>query len=82
MGSDNWSAYPYVGPRFTDDFFDGKKSGKKGGKKGDLRKGKAGVPVYASDGLGQPTGRGLLVFRAFIEQPTRTRDHLNPQTMD
>lgn len=82
-GSDNWSAYPYVGPRFMEDKKDGKKDGKrdfdKGAKKG---KGKAGVPVYASDGLGQPTGRGLLVFRAFIEQPTVTRDHLNPQTMD
>jgi hypothetical protein len=60
-GSDNWSAYPYVGPRFQ---------------------GLRGIPVYASDGLGQPTGRGLLVFRARLQQPSQTRDHLNPQTMD
>jgi hypothetical protein len=65
-GSDNWSAYPYVGPRFQP-----------GGPRG-----RAGIPVYASDGLGQPTGRRLLVFRALLQQPNQERDHLNPQTMD
>jgi len=66
-GSDNWSAYPYVGPRFQP-----------GGKKG-----KAGIPVYASDGVHTPpTGRGLLVLRALLQQPKIARDHLNPQTMD
>ena len=68
-GSDNWSAYPYVGPRFV--------AGK------GAKKGRAGVPVYASDGVHTPpTGRGLLVFRTLIEQPSQARDHLNPQTMD
>jgi hypothetical protein len=66
-GSDNWSAYPYVGPRFQP-----------GGPRG-----KAGVPVYASDGVHTPpSARGLLVLRAIMEQPNQARDHLNPQTMD
>jgi hypothetical protein len=66
LGSDNWSAYPYVGPRFRPG----------------APKGQAGIPVYASDGLGQPTGRGLLVFRTILQQPNTHRTHLNPQTMD
>jgi hypothetical protein len=61
-GSDNWSAYPYVGPQFNNP---------------------KRIPVYASDGLGQPTGRGFVVFRASLKQtPSQVRDHLNPQTMD
>jgi hypothetical protein len=61
-GSDNWSAYPYVGP--------------------DIR-GRNGIAVYASDGVhNPPTGRGFVVFRANVPEPSRTRDFLNPQTMD
>jgi len=72
-GSDNWSAYPYVGPKFVASSF------APGG----------GLPIYASDGVSNPsTARGLLVFRANLQQssgtnePSQTRDHLNPQTMD
>jgi hypothetical protein len=43
----------------------------------------AGVPVYASDGVEQPsTGRGTVVFRTTIPKPGKRVDHLNPQTMD
>jgi hypothetical protein len=66
FGSNNWSAYPYVGPRFAP------LSGR----------GQAGIPIYASDGVSSPAPRGLLVFRAILQQPNQTRDHLNPQTMD
>jgi hypothetical protein len=65
FGANNWSAYPYVGPRF--------RSRGPGGR---------GVPVYASDGVSSPNPRGMLVFRAYIDQPRQRRDHLNPQTMD
>jgi len=42
-----------------------------------------GIPVYATDGLGGPFGRGMVVFRTLIHQPgSNTIDHLNPQTMD
>jgi hypothetical protein len=69
VGSDNWSAYPYFGPDW--------KSAK------GLWKGKAGIPVYASDGVNNPAlGRGFVVFKALVEKPMMTRTHLNPQTMD
>jgi hypothetical protein len=43
----------------------------------------AGVPVYASDGVEQPsTARGTVVFRTTMPRPGRQVDHLNPQTMD
>lgn len=71
--SGTWSAYPYLGPDF--------RSGK-GFRKG---KGKAGIPIYASDGVSNnPIAQGMVVYRAIIEKPGK-RDrvaHLNPQTMD
>ena len=43
----------------------------------------SGVPVYASDGVEQPsTGRGTVVFRTTMPKPGKKVDHLNPQTMD
>jgi hypothetical protein len=41
-----------------------------------------GIPVYATDGLGDPNGRGFVVFRTLLNRPSHTVDHLNPQTMD
>jgi hypothetical protein len=42
-----------------------------------------GTPVYATDGLGGPAGRGFVVFRTIMENPgSKVFDHLNPQTMD
>jgi hypothetical protein len=67
VGSDNWSAYPYVGPAWVKGY----------------PRGGAGIPVYASDGVNNPAlGRGFVVFQALVKQPTMTRTHLNPQTMD
>lgn len=62
-GSDNWSAYPYVGPKF--------KTG-------------PGIPVYASDGVHNPSSaRGMVVFRTNIGKTgNRVLDHLNPQTLE
>ena len=45
----------------------------------------AGIPVYASDGVEEPsTARGTVVFRALLPKPGTSKlvDHLNPQTMD
>jgi hypothetical protein len=71
--SGTWSAYPYVGPRFTD---------RKGSKCKCAIKG-PGIPVYASDGVtNNPIAQGMVVYRAKLEQPRMQRDHLNPQTMD
>jgi hypothetical protein len=45
----------------------------------------AGIPVYASDGVEEPsTARGTVVFRALLPKPGNSKlvDHLNPQTMD
>ena len=48
----------------------------------DIR-GRNGIAVYASDGVHVPAnGRGFVVFRANVPEPSMTRDHLNPQTMD
>jgi hypothetical protein len=70
--SGTWSAYPYVGPRFTD----------KGKKCKCAIKG-PGIPVYASDGVtNNGNALGMVVYRAKLEQPRMVRDHLNPQTMD
>ena len=69
--SGTWSAYPYLGPDF--------KSGK------GARKGKAGIPVYASDGVtNNALAQGMVVYRAIVEKPGKRNrvDHLNPQTMD
>jgi hypothetical protein len=67
-GSDNWSAYPYQGPRF------------RGGGRASVR---PGVPIYASDGVRTPdAARGLEVFQPHFGRPAETFDHLNPQTMD
>jgi hypothetical protein len=44
-----------------------------------------GIPVYASDGVEEPsTARGTVVFRAILPKPgvPKRVDHLNPQTMD
>jgi hypothetical protein len=44
-----------------------------------------GIPVYASDGVEEPsTARGTVVFRAILPKPgvSARVDHLNPQTMD
>jgi hypothetical protein len=62
-GSDNWSAYSYLGPTFRT---------------------RAGIPVYASDGVHHPdSARGFVVFRANVGKPGgRALDHLNPQTQD
>jgi hypothetical protein len=71
--SGTWSAYPYVGPRFTD---------RKGSKCKCAIKG-PGIPVYASDGVeNNAIAQGMVVYRAKLEQPRMQRDHLNPQTMD
>jgi hypothetical protein len=71
--SGTWSAYPYVGPRFTD----GKGSKCKCAIKG------PGIPVYATDGVeNNAIAEGMVVYRAMLEQPRMQRDHLNPQTMD
>ena len=71
--SGTWSAYPYVGPRFTD---------RKGSKCKCKIKG-PGIPVYASDGVeNNAIAEGMVVYRAILEQPRMQRDHLNPQTMD
>ncbi len=63
LGSDNWSAYSYVGPKFQ--------TGQ-------------GIPIYASDGIHNPsTGRGLVVFRTLVEKSgAHSLDHLNPQTQE
>jgi hypothetical protein len=45
----------------------------------------AGIPVYASDGVEEPsTARGTVVFRALLPKPGKSKlvDHLNPQTME
>jgi hypothetical protein len=45
----------------------------------------AGIPVYASDGVEEPsTARGTVVFRTLVPKPGSSRlvDHLNPQTME
>jgi hypothetical protein len=48
-----------------------------------FRSGGGGTPIYATDGLGGPAGRGLVVFSAAIPSVgNNTIDHLNPQTMD
>jgi hypothetical protein len=71
--SGTWSAYPYVGPRFTD---------RKGSKCKCAIKG-PGIPVYATDGVeNNAIAEGMVVYRAILEQPRMQRDHLNPQTMD
>jgi hypothetical protein len=42
-----------------------------------------GIPVYASDGVtNNALAEGMVVYRALIQKPGRTFDHLNPQTMD
>ncbi len=69
--SGTWSAYPYLGPDF--------KPGK------GFRKGKAGIPVYASDGVtNNALAQGMVVYRTLVEKPGKRNrvDHLNPQTMD
>jgi hypothetical protein len=69
--SGTWSAYPYLGP----DFVPGK----------GFRKGKAGIPVYASDGVtNNALAQGMVVYRAITEKPGKRNrvDHLNPQTME
>jgi hypothetical protein len=43
-----------------------------------------GVPVYASDGLGNPNAGSMLVLRTLMPKPGKPKrvDHLNPQTME
>lgn len=51
---------------------------------GPMFKNGPGVPVYASDGLGDPNAGSMLALRTLIPKPGKKArvDHLNPQTMD
>jgi hypothetical protein len=46
-----------------------------------FRRGRPGIPIYASDGVHNPdSARGFVVFRAGVGRPVSVLDHLNPQT--
>jgi hypothetical protein len=48
-----------------------------------FRKGRPGIPIYASDGVHNPdTAKGFVVFRADVGRPVSVLDHLNPQTQE